>query len=419
MSLSPHAPVHDVPAPRPLPPIAAHVDEQLAQLDAEVDWLLALSPIGNDALWEAFEASGRTAVPPLQYIDLEVDLHEARERLLRLPVEDIESPLLSGLLSEKQRELERHIELVRLRGTEGFINASLDLFGGVEPRLLKLAHRILDTVGPSAPLQADAGIDEVLAAVEQDLDWYRERTPDFHAQVVVDTDLASLMMVSHGTFYVDGDIRLPRARVQPLVQHEIGTHVVTRHNGHLQPLRQLEVGLAHYDPLQEGLGVLAEYLAGYLPGERLRVLAARVLAADMAISREGIPEIFDLLHETHGLPTDDAFDIAVRALRGGGLTKDAVYLSGLRDLLEYLADGGAFAPLFLGKFALSHRRVLDQLIEHGWLRPPAVLPRYLGSDEGRARLEQCRQLPVEQLYQQAPTDVHPRELHGPRQGSTH
>jgi hypothetical protein len=130
------APGHHAPTPRPLPPIAARVDAELAKLDAGLDWLLALSPIGNQALWNAFEDSGRTAIPPLRYIDLELDLHEARERLHALPVEEVESPLLSGLLAEKQRELERQIELVRLRDTDGFINASLDLFGGVEPRLL-------------------------------------------------------------------------------------------------------------------------------------------------------------------------------------------------------------------------------------------------------------------------------------------
>ncbi|MDX1550888.1 MAG: DUF1704 domain-containing protein, partial [Lysobacter spongiicola] len=338
---------------KPLPPVAARIDAELVKIDCELDWLLALSPIKNDELWAGFEASGHTCIPKLEYIDLEVDLHAERERLLALPMEDIESPLLSGLLSEKQRELERQLELVRMRGTDGFINASLDLFGGVEPGLLNLANGIMRDVQPSVPLKAEAGIDEVMAAVEAEMAWYREQSPDFHADVVVDTDLNSLMMVSHGTFYVDGDIRLPRARVQPLIQHEIGTHVVTRHNGARQPLKQLEVGLAHYDPLQEGLGVLSEYLSGYLPGERLRVLAARVIATDMALHGEGVPAIFDLLHRTHEMPSDDAFDVAVRALRGGGLTKDAVYLRGLRDLVEYLHADGEFEPLFLGKFALT------------------------------------------------------------------
>ncbi|WP_052100882.1 tyrosine/phenylalanine carboxypeptidase domain-containing protein [Novilysobacter arseniciresistens] len=390
---------------RALPPVAARVDAELARMDGEVDWLLALSPIHNDALWVGFEESGRTRIPPLRYIDLDTDLHAVRERLLALPVEDIESPLLSGLLAEKQRELDRQIELVRLRDTDGFINASLDLFGGVEPRLLELANRILGTVGPSVPLEAEAGIDEVLEAVEDELDWYRERSPDFTAEVVVDADLNSLMMVSHGRFYIDGDVRLPRARVQPLIQHEIGTHLVTRHNGSRQSLQQLRVGLAHYDPLQEGLGVLGEFLAGYLPGERLRVLAARVVATEMAIHREEVPAIFDLLHNTHGIPTDDAFDVAVRARRGGGLTKDAVYLSGLRDLVEYLAGGGEFEPLFTGKFALSHRVVLDQLVEEGWAVAPDLLPRYCSAPDAAERLARCRQTPVERLFHTEPDNV--------------
>ncbi|MDH5823735.1 DUF1704 domain-containing protein [Luteimonas sp. RD2P54] len=389
-------------AVRELPPVAARVDDALARLDAKIDWLLALSPIGNAALWESFEASGRTAVPPLSYIDLDLDLHQTRQELLALPIEEIESPLLSGLLAEKQRELDRMLELVRLRDTDGFVNASLDLFGGVDPALSELARGILQDVGPGAPLEADTGIDEILEAVNAEMDWYRERAPDFHADVVVDTDLNSMMMVSHGTFYVDGNLRLPAARVQPLLQHEIGTHVVTRHNGHRQALTQLEVGLAHYDALQEGLGVLAEYLAGYLPGERLRVLAARVLATEMAVNGQGVPAIFDVLHETHGLPTDDAFDVAVRALRGGGLTKDAVYLGGLCELVEYLHAGGDFEPLFVGKFALTHRKVLDQLLDEGWVAPPDLLPRYTTLPDFPERLSACRTLPVGALCHKEP-----------------
>ena len=389
-------------APRPLPPVAAKVDAALVQLDAAIDWLLALNPIEGDRLWDGFEASGRKTLPPLRYLDRDLDLHAARARLLALPVDEIESPLLSGLLAEKQRELERQIELVRLRGTDGFINASLDLFGDVQPPLLKLAHDILEQVGPGMPLEADAGIDEVLEAAERELDWYRQRCPGFDCDIVISEDLSSLMMVSHGKFYIDADIRIPRARIQPLLQHEMGTHIVTRYNGSRQALRQLEVGLAHYDPLQEGLGVLAEYLSGYLPGGRLRLLAARVVAAEMAIHREGAAAIFDVLHGTHELPTDDAFDVTVRALRGGGLTKDAVYLRGLRELVHYLREGGNFALLFVGKFALSHRVVLDQLVEEGWVTAPEALPRYYATLAESDRLDECRTLSVIDLYHEEP-----------------
>ena len=390
-------------ATRPLPPVAAEVDAALAAIDAELDWLIALTPLGTDALWEDFDASGRTRVAPLRYAEPVLDMDAMEQRLGELPVERIESPLLKGVLAEKQRELERMIELVRLRGTDGFVTASIDLFGGVEAGLLELANDILANVGASEQLTANCGVDVVLAAVEEEVEWYRERAPDFSLEITVDADIGSLMMVSHGRLYLDADMRLPHARLQPLVQHEVGTHVVTRYNGMQQPMRQLAVGLAAYDPLQEGLGVLAEYLTGYLPGERLRVLAARVVAADMAIRGEDIPQVFACLHDEHGFATDDAFDVAVRALRGGGLTKDAVYLRGLCDLLDHLRAGGGFETLFRGKFALSHLVVLEQLAEAGWAAPPALLPRYACADGFDKVLDACRTIGVQDLYQSHPS----------------
>lgn len=388
---------------RPLPPLASKIDAELARMDGEIDWLLSLSPIHNETLWRSFEDSGRRSMLPLEYPPLPLNLQHVGERLQALPMDDIESPLLLALLSEKRRELERQLALVGLRGTEGFINASLDLFGGVEVPLLTLADDILAHVPSDSSLPDDAGIEDILHAVHEELAWYREQTAGFECKVVIDDDLSSVMMVSHGTFYVDGNTRLPRARIQPLVQHEIGTHVLTRHNGRQQSLRQLEVGLAHYDPLQEGLGVLSEFIAGYLPGDRLRVLAARVVATDMAVHGEDVPAIFDRLHGDHSLGSRDAFDVAVRARRGGGLTKDAVYLRGFRDLVDYLHADGPLEALYMGKFALTHLVVLQQLIEEGWVRQPALLPRWVHAPDALERLQQCRSLPVTSLFHKEPS----------------
>ena len=390
---------------RALPPVAAEVDLALLAIDAELDWLLALNPLGTDALWAEFAASGHTAAGPLSYPPASSDLASMHARLSALPLAQVESPLLAQLLAEKQRDLARTIELVRLRGQPGFIQASIELFGDAPADLLALARRLLREVEPGEPLVADTGVDEVVAAVEAEVAWYRARVPDFRLEVVVNADVGSLMMVSHGRLYLDADLRLPHARLQPLLQHEIGTHVVTHYNGTRQSLRQLGAGLAQYDPLQEGLGVLAEFLSGYLPGERLRLLAARVLAADMAVRGHGIPGIFACLHEEHGFATDDAFDVAVRALRGGGLTKDAVYLRGLRDLLADLRDGGDFEALFLGKFALHHRAAMAELVAQGWAAPPRLLPRYASAPGFAQALERCRMLDVDALYH-----VHPASL---------
>src|SRR5690606_1994123 len=111
-------------------------------------------------------ASGFREVPPLSYGGRAIDLAAMRMRLQALPVARIESPLLKAVLAGKQLEVERMIELVRLRGTDGFVAASIELFGGVDAGLLGLARHILDEVPPSEPLEADTGVDAVVAAVE-------------------------------------------------------------------------------------------------------------------------------------------------------------------------------------------------------------------------------------------------------------
>ncbi len=41
-----------------------------------------------------------------------------------------------------------------------------------------------------------------------------------------------------------------------------------------------------------------------------------------------------------GVPREQAFTITMRVFRSGGLTKDAVYLRGLHELVTHLAAGG-------------------------------------------------------------------------------
>ena len=72
------------------------------------------------------------------------------------------------------------------------------------------------------------------------------------------------VMVSNGNLLIAPTAVVPSYQVQPLLHHEIGTHIVTHVNGSCQPLRLLGAGLAGYDETQEGLAVLAEHLAGGL-----------------------------------------------------------------------------------------------------------------------------------------------------------
>jgi uncharacterized protein (TIGR02421 family) len=389
--------------PAPLCEAALEVDRALAEMDRKVDWLARLTPVNIDEIWEGFCASGFRSMPDSRFGEgLDRDAPVLRDELFDLPVRSIANPMIEALLLEKQRELDRQIELVRMRDCDGFILASTDLFGAVSERLLDTALDLLETAPVLPPDEQDAGAEEVRAAALSAVERYRERSPGFGCEVIVDPTPGTTLYVSQGNFHVAHDYRTSRHRVEPLIGHEVGTHVVTRHNGELQPLRTLAGGLADYDDLQEGLAVLAEYLTGYLPPDRLRILAARVVAAHMAVEERKGPEIFARLVEEHAIEQEDAFHTAVRAKRGGGLTKDALYLKGLAELLAYLRHGGDFEILFLGKFALKQLPTLEKLIEDGIVRPPDLLPSFCDDEQAMRRLADARRVPLAALHQERP-----------------
>ena len=163
--------------------------------------------------------------------------------------------------------------------------------------------------------------------------------------------------------------------------------MVTYHNGRAQRLRQLASGLAGYDPFQEGLAVLSEYLVGGLTRPRLRLLAARVIAARRMLDGATFIETFRELHDEHSFAGRTAFTVAMRTYRSGGLTKDAVYLRGLRRVLDYISGGGSLDPIFVGKIGTDHIPIIVELQWRGVLRKPPLLPRYLARPDVRGRLE--------------------------------
>lgn len=136
--------------------------------------------------------------------------------------------------------------------------------------------------------------------------------------------------------------------------------------------------------------MLAEYLVGGLSRPRLRLLAARVLAARHLVDGASFVETFSELHRIHEFDRRTAFTVAMRIYRGGGLTKDAIYLRGLREVLAYVARGGKLEPLFVGKIATEHIPIVSELHWRGVLREAPLTPRYFERPDARRRLEQLR-----------------------------
>jgi len=374
--------------------LATELDRKLVALDASFDLLLAVTPVNTDAAWAAFQDSEYRTIPQFHYRARTVDPALVKRALYALPLEALDDPTLVQLFAAKQEELDRQLTLIADRATPRFLADSIGLNGGVDDTLLAKARELLarlptDTDATGEVLDADA----FAAATGTELAHYREQLPGLEARVELRDDVPGVM-VSRGHVLVGRDLTVAAERADALLAHEVGTHIVTHYNGGAQPLKLLQAGLADYEPLQEGLAVLQEYLVGQLTVPRLRLLAARVVAAHGLIHGADFLETFHELHRELGFAPRAVFDIAMRFHRGGGYVKDAVYLRGLDALLGYLGAGGDLEVLFTGKFSLEQVPLIQELRWRGMLRDNPLRPRHLDDPAARQRLQRLRDRPV-------------------------
>ena len=369
------------------------IDRQLADVDRSFDLLLQATPVNAESAWRDFRRAKFEKPPVFYYRPLPMDPVLLKRQLYLIPVERIEDPTLSYLFRQKQDELDRQITLLGDVDTPRFLPESLQAYGGVSDALLRHAKELLDRVPTRSGEEVIGGqlsATEFARRAQQELGFYQEQCPDFSATVAVREDMYAGMMVSGDQLLIGGRTRVPRRRVDALLQHEIGTHLITRYNGRVQPFQQLEVGLAGYDGLQEGLAVLAEYLVGGLSRFRMRVLAARVVAARQMLDGASFIDTFRTLDRNYEFSQRTAYTITMRIYRGGGLTKDAVYLRGLLHILKYLREGGELEPLFIGKVAAAHLPLIAELAMRGIIKPPALHPRYLEHPGAQEKIDRLR-----------------------------
>lgn len=382
---------------RHLEPLAERVDRGLSRLTRQYGFLLQVTPVNSREAWTDFSESGCDSAPELLYRPLTFDSDALRRDLFALPVESVEDPVVARLLREKRDEMATQVQMILDRETPGFLAGSLKIYGAPDDALVALARDVLAAIpeasgarGRVAAGEEVVGATAFAAAADGELEHYRAQFDGFSSSVEIRSDIPGSLMVSQGQLLIGAGASVPAPRVQALLAHEVGTHVLTYYNGCAQPLRLLRHGMAGYESLQEGLAVLAEWLVGGLTPARMQTLAARVLTARCLASGATFIEAFRHLKENTALTDRGAFGITLRVYRGGGLTKDMIYLRGLRDLLAYLGHGGAYWPLFIGKVSLARAADAEALRARGVLHDAPLRPRYAEDADALARLDRAR-----------------------------
>jgi uncharacterized protein (TIGR02421 family) len=378
---------------------ALDIDASLAEIERSVNLLLNVTPVNAAEAWADFERSEFGTAPTLRLRPLEFEPDLVRRELYELEIEDVTDPALHTLFRTKRDEIARQITALEDRDTTRFVYGSLQLYGGIAEPLMSAAQELLEAIPAQTPSTRSVTAGAFAEAARAEFDRYRAVYPDFPTHLEVRDDVSELM-VSFGRLLIPESATIRADRVEPLLHHEVGTHVVTYQNGARQPLRLLTIGLPGYDETQEGLAVLAEYLTGGLDPRRLRVLAARVVAIAEMLDGAEFLEIFESLRTEHQIPRRTAWSIAIRAVVGGGSVKDAIYLRGIARILQALAEGITLDVLFVGKLALDHIPLIQDLLDRDVLNPPWVRPRWLDVPGAQERLARLREgASVRDLYE--------------------
>jgi uncharacterized protein (TIGR02421 family) len=374
----------------------SRADRSIDEIAGSFDFLLAVTPINADAAWTEFQSGGFKRPPRFLYRPLTVQVGARKRSLFSIPIENFEDPVLFDLYREKQQELDLQLSMLSARETSAFVELGRALYGPVEPSLLAAAGDILTKTSSGGSRAGEGGtgggadchfVERHAQAMIGD---YHAEYSGFAASVALRDDLPPGLMVSGDCLLISRSTKMARHRVEALLSHEIGVHLLTYFNGSAQGLRLFRSGLSGYEGLQEGLAVFAEYLAGGLTTGRLRLIAARVVGCAAMLDGASFEETFRILVKDHGFPELGAFDLVLRLYRGGGLAKDAIYLRGLYEVLDHLGRGGSLDPFWMGKISASHFGIIQELNTRGLLKAPQVRPAFLSHAGARRRLERAR-----------------------------
>lgn len=378
------------------------IDKELAEIESSFNFLWLVSPSNIRQIKDTFFESNYEKVLNYHYRLLPIDPNILKRRLYNLKIDEVDDPAMSFILNEKREELDQQITMLNERGTKNFFYSSIRLYKGVEKNLQEEALKILHDLheeDEELNIKTTISAEEFKTLAENETNYYRKQDPDFKSQIKIRDDV-NILMVSRGELLIPSDTVFNMTEAEALIQHEVGTHMLTYFNGTKQPLKQLAVGFADYDTLQEGIAVLSEYLVEGLTINRIRLLAGRVVAGQALLNGADFQEIFQELCNKHGFNQHAAFNITSRIMQGGGFIKDVIYLRGLVEIREFIKNGGNLESLLLGKYALKHLKIIEELLDRKVLKQPQILPSYLHSEKALKRLNKIKEgLPLSKMIE--------------------
>ncbi|MFP4025031.1 MAG: flavohemoglobin expression-modulating QEGLA motif protein [Thiohalospira sp.] len=344
------------------------IDKQLFNIAKNFEIISLINPINLDQERKKFLKSKFKSNPNFIYNQLAINPFEFKRKLYNIPVEKISDITLRMLYQDVIDSYTDKIDIITSIGTEKSLYNSLRYFG--EPELI-------DIKNAEYILHSSQSIDEQEEMILNSTDVYHYfknviNTYGFDCKLEISKKIISKVLnLNHKkTLYIRKDAFFSEKSLHALAEHEIGVHMLTTINSRLQPLHVFRLGTPLNTHAQEGLAILSEYLSGNISVNRLQILALRVLTIEKMLKGFDFKQTFEFLMDTGNLNETQAFYMTARIYRGGGFTKDHLYLKGFKDILIYYNNGNDVMSLLIGKTSLKYQPVIDEMIERKIFLPP-------------------------------------------------
>lgn len=348
-------------------PTLYKIDQKLNTLVKKIELLSYLNPTNIEGEKAAFFSSKYTKNPQFNYPKNSIDAFRLQREFFAQEIELIVSPELSKLYSDTISYYSNMIQCITSigHGNEFYYN-SLRVFGSPNEKDVSNASFILH-------LTEEESKEESIKdkSPEEAKHFFKDfaELNNFPLNIKFSNQLAADAMVQNSTktLLIKRNTHFSELQLRTLAHHEIGLHLLTTYNASVQPLHIFSNGFPMNVETQEGLAVMSEYLCGAMRIKRLKELAYRVLAVDSLIKGYDFKETFNLLHSQYLMSRDAAFTTTLRAHRGGGFTKDRLYLSGLKKIYDRYKSGNSINLLLLGKTSLDYENAIEYLNQEGLL----------------------------------------------------
>ena len=341
----------------------------------------------------SFFDSGAMSLPDLTYPAYDASpVMEALTEARRM----MQSSAIDDWLERQATAIEHSANMMLSCGTPAFYDHSSALYGAPGDYLIDQSSTALtlasdfedalaqlDGMNEKYLAQETVSSEALAAQIEEAVgEMFGEDAP----QVCLVDELSANALAGRERIRIRTDAKFNDKDIDQLIHHEAGVHVATSLNGmyqtHLPILASSHAGTTR---TQEGLAVFSEFITGSMDLERLRRLADRTLAIQMAADGADFLEVYHYFLERTD-SQNQSFENARRVFRGGVLsggapfTKDIVYLDGLirvHNFLRALVANGrtdCMLLLFCGKLDLEDIPVLCELSSIGLCKAPKYLP---------------------------------------------